>query len=291
MKPPPFAYEAPTTTEGAIRLLAAAGEAGVIMAGGQSLIPLLRNRMIAPELVVDLRKVEGATTIAVGKDGRIALNAMVTHAAAGRWAASHGYAIFGDVLLHMGNPAVRTMGTVVGSLAYADPAAEWAAVALAMEGTCLVVGPKGERSVDVPDLFTGPHTTNLAGDEVLVDVKLRAPGDAAGAAFEEIALRRGDKAVAGAAVLIRLDTAGRISEAAVGLIGLSSTPRRSPAVESQLVGLPAAGDVREAAEAVVVDIAPTSDLHASAEYRRRLAPIIVGRAIRQALERANQAVA
>jgi carbon-monoxide dehydrogenase medium subunit len=290
MKPPPFAYEAPATMEAAIRLLAAAGDRGVALAGGQSLIPLLRYRVVEPELVVDLRNTAGANKIAAENDGRIEISAMVTHAAAGRWASSHGHPMLGDAIAHIGNPAVRNMGTVVGSLAYADPAAEWAAVALALDGTCLVAGPKGKRSVDVQDLFTGPYATNLARDELLVGLKLRAPGIFEGGAFEEIALRPGDMAIAGAAVLVRLDGNGRVGEASVGLIGLAPTPRRSPAVESRLVGFPPGGDIGEVTEAVTFDIEPQSDMHASAEYRQRVAPIVVGRAIGLALERANGSV-
>jgi carbon-monoxide dehydrogenase medium subunit len=260
------------------------------LAGGQSLIPLLRYRKVEPELVVDLRKTAGATKIASENDRSIEFGAMVTHAAAGRWASSHGHAMLADAVSHIGNPAVRTMGTVVGSLAYADPSSEWAAVALALDGMCLVEGPRGRRGVAVQDLFTGPYATTLERDELLVGLKLRAPGVAAGGAFEEIAPRPGDMAVAGAAVLVRLDDNGEIGEASVGLIGLGPMPRRSPAVESRLVGLRPGGDIGDVAEAVNLDIEPPTDIHASSEYRRRVAPTVVGRALRVALARANGAV-
>lgn len=289
MKPPPFRYEAPGTFADAVRLIAEAGGGAVALAGGQSLIPLLRYRLVRPDVVVDLRDVSTGRDIVEADGGVVELGAMVTHRAADRWAAEHGHHVLTEAVAQIGNPAVRTMGTVVGSLAHADPSAEWAAIALALEGSLLVVGTAGERRVPAAELFDGPYTTTLAPDELVMSVRLVMPGPRSGAAFVEVAERRGDPALAGAAVRVRLGERGTIDQAAVGLIGLGPIPLRSPAVEGALIGSSPDEVGDEAAAAVRSDIAPLSDGDGSAAYRRRVAPVVVGRAIRLAVRRAVEA--
>ena len=254
--------------------------------GGQSLIPMLRHRMVEPEVLVDLRRIEGLRRIRFDASGALEIGAMVTHRSLEAWAADQGQDLMTDAAANIGHPSVRTMGTVVGSLAHADPAAEWSAVALALGGVCHVVGPAGGRQVGIGRLFTGPHSTSLDDSELITMLALGLPGPRSGAAFAEVAPRRGDPAVAGAAVVLTL-AGSRVDSARVGLIGLAPTPCRAPSVEAALVGVSRGSDMEEAAAAVAGDVTPVGDLHGSEEYRHWVAPVVVARAARTALARAT----
>lgn len=286
MKPPPFRYVLPTTVREATEVLAGAEGRALVLAGGQSLIPMLRRRLLEPGALVDLRGIEALHRIAFDGDRTLRLGAMVTHHALERWASDHGQDILTDAAAHIGHRSVRTMGTVVGSLAHADPAAEWSAVALVLDGACHVTGPDGDRDVSIDRLFTGPYTTSLTGSEIITSLTLGLPTPGAGAAFAEVAPRHGDPAVAGAAAAVTLS--GPVVESArVALIGLAATPCRSPSVEAVLTGREAWVGIEAAARAVENDIAPRGDIHGSEEYRRRVAPVVVARALRSALVRAE----
>ncbi len=287
MKPPPFRYASPTTVSEATTLLAEAEGRARVLAGGQSLIPMLRRRVIEPDALIDLRRIPGMHDISHDGNGALSVGAMVTHHALERWASDHGHDLLIDAAAHIGHRSVRTMGTVVGSLAHADPAAEWSAVALILGGTCRIAGTDGEREIGIDRLFTGPYSNSLAADEMITRLTLRLPGPASGAAFAEVAPRRGDPAVAGAAALVNLDADG-VSSARVALIGLAATPRRAPSVEAAIAGHPPSERMEVAARAVENDIAPLGDIHGSAGYRRRVAPVVVARALRSALARAAE---
>lgn len=267
-------------------MLAAAGGRARVLAGGQSLIPMLRHRLIEPEALVDLRLIEGMHDICFDDAGGLRIGAMVTHHALGRWATDHRQDLLTDAAAHIGHRSVRTMGTVVGSLAHADPAGEWSAVALVLEGVCHVTGPDGERDLTIDRLFTGPYSTSLSGAEIITSLTLALPPPGAGAAFAEVAPRHGDPAVAGAAAAITLDGAV-VASARVSLIGLAATPCRSPSVEAALTGRMVSGGIEAAAPSVENDMAPLADVHGSVDYRRRVAPVVVARALRSALVRAG----
>lgn len=286
MKPPPFRYAAPGTVHEAAGILAEADGAGRILAGGQSLLPMLRRRMVEPEVLVDLGRIKGLRRIRFDDRRTLEVGAMVTHRSLEGWAADRGQDLMTDAAAHIGHAPVRTMGTVVGSLAHADPAAEWSAVALALGGVCHVSGTAGRRQIGIGELFTGPYSTALDDAELITTLALELPGARSGAAFAEVAPRRGDPAVAGAAVVLTLAGA-RVESARVGLIGLAPIPCRAPSVESALVGVSRGSDMEEAAAAVGEDVAPVGDLHGSAEYRRWVAPVVVARAARTALVRAT----
>ena len=286
MKPPAFSYAAPTTVREATDLLDSAGGRARVLAGGQSLIPMLRHRLLEPEALIDLRRIEGLRGICVDDARRLRLGAMVTHHALERWASDHGQDLLVDAAAHIGHHSVRTLGTVVGSLAHADPASEWAAVALVLDGVCQVAGPTGEREVAVDELFTGPYSTSLAGSEIITSLTLSLPPPRTGAALAEVAPRPGDPAVAGAAAAVSLD-GPRVESARVALIGLAPTPCRAPSVEARIAGRPASAGIDAAARAVEDDTAPIGDIHGSEEYRRRVAPVVVARALRSALARAE----
>lgn len=288
MKPPPFSYAAPATVREATELLGGAGGRARVLAGGQSLIPMLRHRLLEPEALIDLRRIEGMRDICFDDARSLRLGAMVTHHALERWAYDHGQDLLVDAAAHIGHHSVRTMGTVIGSLAHADPAAEWSAVALVLEGVCQVAGPDGEREVAIEELFTGPYSTSLAGSEMITSVTFSLPPSRSGAAFAEVAPRPGDPAVAGAAAAVTLD-GSHVESARVALIGLASTPCRAPSVEARIAGRAAPVGIDTAARAVENDIAPLGDIHGSEEYRRRVAPVVVARALRSALARLARA--
>ena len=285
MKPPPLRYAAPTTVHEATGMLAEAGGRGRVLAGGQSLIPMLRHRLVEPEVLVDLRRIDGMHDISFDGYRTLSLGAMVTHRSLERWAADRGHDLITDAAAHIGHYPVRTMGTVVGSLAYADPDAEWSAVALVLDGICHVAGRTEPRPVGIDRLFTGPYSTSLASSELITMVTLELPGSRSGAAFAEVAPRHGDPAVAGAAAVVTLD-GSHVESARVALIGLAATPCRAPSVEVALMGSPAGSDIEAMAAAVENDIAPVGDIHGSEEYRRWVAPVVVARALRSALARA-----
>ena len=286
MKPPPFRYAAPITVRDATGMLAEAGGGGRVLAGGQSLIPMLRQRLVEPEVLVDLRRIDGMHDISFDGHRTLALGAMVTHRALDRWAADRGQELITDAAACIGHYPVRTMGTVVGSLAHADPAAEWSAVALVLNGVCHVAGPTERRLVGIDQLFSGPHSTSLANSELITMLTLELPGPRSGAALAEVAPRPGDPAVAGAAAVVTLD-GPRVESARVALIGLAATPCRAPSVEIALMDSPAGSDMEAMAAAVENDIAPVGDIHGSEEYRRWVAPVVVARALRSALVRAS----
>ena len=286
MKPPPFRYASPTTVREATDLLARGDGRALVLAGGQSLIPMLRHRLAKPSALVDLRGIDALHRISFDGLRTLRLGAMVTHHALGCWAADHGQDLLTDAVAHIGHRSVRTMGTVVGSLAHADPAAEWSAVALVLGGVCHVAGHTGEREVGIDRLFTGPYSTGLAESEIITDLTLVMAGPRTGAAFAEVAPRPGDPAVAGAAVAVTLDGPS-VASARVALIGLAATPCRARSVEAAVAGRPAWVGVGAAAQAVENDIAPIGDIHGSEDYRRRVAPVVVARALRSALARAS----
>lgn len=288
MKPSTFSYEAPTTVEAVTNLLAEAAGDGHVLAGGQSLIPMLRYRQILPRLLVDLRKVDGLKEVAVTAGGRARLGAMVTHARFASWAAGHGQRLIVDAAQHIAHPAVRTMGTVTGSLAHADPSAEWAGVALALKGTCSVAGPDGSRLLEVKDLFSAPLRNRLSLGEIVTSVEMDIVDDGVGTSFVEVARRHGAPAVAGAAAVIHSD-GSVIDDVRVGLIGLAPTPIRAGGIERLLTGAAHDVDIDEVALEVAEDISPVGDLHGSASYRKKVAPVVVARALREALEHSQGA--
>lgn len=285
MKPPPFSLVRAESIDDAVEIIAA-GEGGArVLAGGQSLIPMLRARSVRPAQLVDIHAIENLRAI-TARGSWVDVGAMVTHRALATWAAANGQEMMSEAAGYIGHPAIRSMGTVAGSLAHADPSAEWGAVALALEAKVMVAGPDGRRVVAAGDLFSGPFSTSLDFSEMIVGVRFPYVGGGTGAMFVEVAARRGDPAVAGVAALIRVSRYGKISKAHIGLAGLAPTPVRATSVEAALAGLPFNADLADAVREVGSDISPPSDIHGSDRYRNRVAPVVVERAVRGAIERA-----
>jgi carbon-monoxide dehydrogenase medium subunit len=282
MKLPAFDYACPTTLGEAVQLLAAHDDAKAL-AGGQSLVPMLAFRLVQPALLVDLRKLADLRGIAVAANG-VTLGAMV------RWrdieddarlAAAH--PLLKAAIAHVAHYQIRNRGTVGGSLAHADPAAELPGIALTCEAAIAVVGKSGARVFPAADFFTGALSTALAPDEIIVEVRL--PPWPAGRrwGFQEFARRRGDFAMAAAAVFYDEDARGRAIDPHVGVIGVADRPLRLAGVEALLDGATIdAATIASAEAAAAAAVDPPEDIHASADYRRALAGTMVERALRQA---------
>jgi carbon-monoxide dehydrogenase medium subunit len=284
MKLPKFEYARPNSLSEAIALLAAGQGTARPLAGGQTLIPLLAFRMAAPGLLVDLRDVPDLSDIRIDGAG-IHLGARV------RWCdilADAGLAVAHPLLVaaisHVAHYQIRKRGTVGGSLAHADPAAEMPGLALACDAILHIAGPNGARQMPAAKFFRGALTTDLAADELLTGVQLPPwPADRRWA-FQEFARRQGDFAIIGIFVFFDIDAAGRITAPHVAAIGAGATPLRLPTVEAALDGATLDDAViTQAAQAGSAAIDPPDDLHGSAAYRRALAATLIERALRQSI--------
>jgi carbon-monoxide dehydrogenase medium subunit len=282
MKPPAFHYVAPTTLEEALEARAEHADDCAILAGGQSLMPLLNLRMAFPGTIIDLAGVDELAGIREW-DGGVAIGAMTRQRTAEGDALIRERApLISTALPNIGHAAIRNRGTVGGSIAHADPAAELPAVALALDAQ-LVARKKGaERTIDAADFFAGFLTTALAPDELLVEVRLPAMAKGHGVAFHELARRHGDFALVGVAAAVALDD-GKITDARLAFIGVGGAPVRAREAEKVLVGAqPSAELFAEAAERAKGELDPPGDTHASGEYRRRVAGVLAQRALAEA---------
>jgi carbon-monoxide dehydrogenase medium subunit/6-hydroxypseudooxynicotine dehydrogenase subunit alpha len=292
MKPPRFDYERPEALDEALAVLAARGEEAKPLAGGQSLVPLLNFRLARPECVVDLNEISELAYVRA-ENGALRIGAMTrqaelerSEAAAARWP------LLVEAVRLVGHPQIRNRGTVGGSVAHADPAAELPAALSALGATYHVRSARGARSLRFDELPVTHLTTSLEPDELLVEIEVPAPPPRTGSAFVEFARRHGDFALAGAAAVVTLTEGGLCERAAIALIAAGPTPVRATGAEEPLAG--AALDERLAAEAAalaVADTRPASDVHGSAEFRRGLAEVMVRRALVLALRRASETAA
>ena len=286
VKPPPFAYAAPATLEEAVGLLTEHAEAEPrVLAGGQSLIPLMNFRLAKPGYLVDLRHVAGLSGIR--REGEIlVIGAMTRMSEVER---SPEVAVAAPLLTEaiglVAHVPVRNSGTVGGSLAHADPAAELPAVALALDAELVAVGPGGARTIPAAGFFRGPYSTALAPDEILTEIRLPVwPG---GHAFIEFSRVHANFAVVAVAALVELD-GDQIRRAALALAGVAPVPVRATSAERALAGAPGdAGTIRAAAGAAAADLSPAGDLHASAETRLGLARTYLRRGLELAVSRAR----
>jgi aerobic carbon-monoxide dehydrogenase medium subunit len=286
VKPAAFDYHAPRTIEEAVGLLAAHGDDAKILAGGQSLVPLMNMRVARPRVIVDINRVRGLTRLDEAR-GMLRIGAMVRQRAAERAAlVASRCPLLRDALLWVGHPQIRNRGTVGGSVAHADPAAELPAVLAALGGEVTVRGPRGSRTIRAAELFVTYLTTSIEPHELLTEVRVPVMPRRAGWAWMEIARRHGDFALAGVGVMLAL-RGGVIADARIGLTGVGAAPVRAAAAERVLVKRrPSEALWQEAAEAVRAAIDPDGDLHATADYRRHVAGVLTTRALREAHGRA-----
>jgi aerobic carbon-monoxide dehydrogenase medium subunit len=286
MKPAKFDYHAPSTVEEVVALLARGGEAK-LLAGGQSLVPLLNFRLSRPTALIDLNPVSSLAYIREA-GGHVHLGAMTRQRAIEfSPLARQRLPLLVEATRWVGHLPIRSRGTIGGSLAHADPAAEYPAVLTALEGEVTARGPRGDRVIRADELFQSYLMTTLAADEVLIEVRLPAMEPGAGFAFEEFSRRQGDFAIVGIAAMVAGDAAGRrCTTARLAAAGAGPAPVRLREAEAILErdGLgeaPIDAAARRAAELV----RPDADIHASADYRRNLARVLTGRALRRAVAR------
>jgi carbon-monoxide dehydrogenase medium subunit len=281
----PFEYIAPATVEATLDVLARHRDDAKVLAGGQSLVPLLNYRLARPRLVVD---VNGLPLDGVGvADGRLRIGALTRHATLEESPElTRECPLLREAAGLIGNVRVRTLGTLGGSLAHGDPAAELPAAMVALDARLGVVGPGGRRTIAAGDFFTGYLTTALGPDELLIDVEIPAARDS-GWAVEELSRRAGDFAIVLVVALVRLDARGRVDEARIAFGGVGPTPVRADAAEDLLRGAePTAERLVLAAEAARDALEPQGDAFVSAAYRRLLAGVLGRRALTRAVARA-----
>jgi carbon-monoxide dehydrogenase medium subunit len=285
MKLPSFDYACPATLDEAVGLLAAGAGTAKAIAGGQSFLPVLAFRLAAPRLLVDLKRIPGLDRIDIDGNG-VRLGAKVRWRDIERDArlrTSHPLLV--AAIAHVGHYQIRNRGTVGGSLAHADPAAEMPGIAVTCDAQIRLVSASGKRTVPAADFFLGALSTVLAHDELIVEVRLPPWPAKRRWAFEEFAMRRGDFALAGVAVFYDVDQAGRASNAHIGVIGACQQPHRLAQAEAALNGrVIDAGAIQAAAGAAAAAVDPPGDLHASAAYRRSLAGTLLERALQRASE-------
>jgi carbon-monoxide dehydrogenase medium subunit len=286
--PPKFAYHAAGSLADAHRLLAE-NPGAKVLAGGHSLIPLLKLRLAAPEAVVDIGRVSELKGIAIS-EGMLRIGALTTHAELAASADVRETApALADAAGVVGDPAVRNRGTIGGNVAHADPASDLPTVLVALEARVIAASPRGERTIDAAAFFTGVMTTALAEDEIVIAVVIPAKVAGEGSAYVKFAHPASRYAVVGAAAAVKLEN-GNCSVVRVGVGGLVSHARRAAAVERALAGQrPDANILATAAANVTTDLGDdvSGDIFASAEYRRAMAPVYVRRALAAAIARAG----
>jgi carbon-monoxide dehydrogenase medium subunit len=277
MKLPPFEYHAPATVEETLALLAEHGDDAKVLAGGQSVVPLLALRLARPEVLVDINGVDELATMN-DADG-VRIGAIVRERAVEQSSAAlTANPLLTKALHFIGHPAIRNRGTIGGSIAHADPAA----VLVALDGDVEATSARGVRTVSASDLFRGFLTTALEPDELLTSVRFPRLLPGTGWSFQEYSRRSGDFAMAGVACALRVD-AGVITESRIALSGVADTPVRVTEGEAALVGhAPSENAWKAAAADGVAGLEPPSDIHASASYRRQLAAVLIQRALREA---------
>jgi len=285
VKPPRFEYHAPATVDEALDLLTRYRGEAKLLAGGQSLMPLLNFRLSRPAALIDLNAIPGLAHIAEN-DGGIRIGAMTRQRAIEfSPIVRRRLPLLAEATGLVGHLPIRTRGTIGGSLAHADPSAEYPAVLAALEGEAIVRGPRGERALAAGELFASYLTTRLEPDEILVEVRLPATPAGAGFAFEEFSRRHGDFAIVGIACLL-VGAGGGCARARLATAGAGPVPTRLRAAEEILerAGLGEAA-IEAAAHRAAELVAPEDDLHASAAYRRHLTRVLTGRAVRRAAAR------
>jgi aerobic carbon-monoxide dehydrogenase medium subunit len=288
MKPAPFQYHAPKTVEEAVALLAElAPDDGRVLAGGQSLVPTMAFRLARPGHLIDINGVAGLDRLAV-QDGRLFIGATVRHAAFERQAAEGPLGqLLAEVAHQIAHRPIRTRGTFCGSIAHADPASEWCAVAACLDAEMMAISTRGVRLIPAPEFFKGLMTTALDEDELLAEVRLPMLRPDVRFGFAEFSRRAGDFAIAMTVVIYRLQEDGAIAESRIAIGGAEAVPRRIVEAEYALKGRhPTSDAFTLAAEIAVKKVEPLDDQHISAGYRSELVLGLTRRALEQARDRA-----
>jgi CO/xanthine dehydrogenase FAD-binding subunit len=291
MKPPAFDYVLAENLDMAAAALAAAGDEAKIIAGGQSLVPMLNFRLLRPSVLIDINRIAGLAFIKEAGEA-IRIGALTRHfqLETSPLIARH-LPVLSCAMTHVAHLAIRNRGTVGGSLSHADPAAELPMLALLLDAELSVASASGSRIVAARDFFLGAMTVALTSDEIVTEIRLPKLPQQTGWGFEEVARRHGDFALAAAAATVTVSD-GKITQARIALTGVGPTALRASAAEALLLGeVLGTSLTSRVIDAVRSSVEPETDLHASSDYRRHLAGVLAGRAVSAAWRRANAGTA
>jgi carbon-monoxide dehydrogenase medium subunit len=288
MIPASFDYLAPKSLDEALSALGARGEDAKLIAGGHSLLPLMKLRLANPKVLIDIGRIRGLNEIRAAKD-QLVVGALATH-----------FQIESSALLQkncpllpqtartIGDVQVRNRGTIGGSVVHADPAADWPAAMLALGGRLKLRGRTGERMIDAEKFFLGPMTTAIEASEILTEIHLPMAPRRSGYSYGKMAQQASGFAIVGVAISLCLDAKGRCEDVGIGITGLSDTPFRARKAEARLRGNKITTKlVDDCAAEVAAGIDPLDDLHAAADYRAHLARVYTARAIQEAAKHAR----
>jgi carbon-monoxide dehydrogenase medium subunit len=289
MFPAAFDYRSAASLDEALALLAEHGDAAKVMAGGQSLIPLLKLRFAQPSLVVDIGRVKGMAGVGP-HDGWLTIGALTRHVDLER---AHDLprqlSILPEAAHWIADPLVRNQGTIGGSVCHADPSGDWASVVLALDADLVARSSKGERIIHAADFFQGPFSTALRPDEILTEIRVAASSKPAAGAYNKLERKVGDFATVAVAVQVELD-GGKVSKAGIGLTAVGPTNVKATAAEKALVGHePTDAVIAEAARLAAAAAEPKDDVRGSAEFKKDVVRVYVQRGLKTALARAKEA--
>ena len=283
MYPASFEYFAPTTLDEAIEILERYGDEGKVLAGGMSLIPVMKLRVAQPRAIVDINRIGGLDGLT--DDGGLRIGALVRHKTAERSELLKGrYGALGDAAPQISDPVVRNLGTIAGSLAHADPQGDWGSVMLAVRAELVARGSDGERTIPIDDLFLGPFMTTLQPTEIVTEVRVPEPGSRAGGTYMKLERKVGDFATVGVGVHVSMSN-GTVGQAGIAITGAGPTNLRAEAAEQTLAGK-ALDDaaIAEAARLTAEAAEPRSDVRGSEEYKRNAIRVLTARGLRKVAE-------
>ena len=290
MKPSSFGYSRPESVAEAVAILASIGPEGKVLAGGQSLVPLLNMRLATPSYLVDINRLDELAYVSVN-DGHVAVGALARHEDVLRDpVARAAQPLLGKALALVAHPVIRNRGTTVGSIVHADPAGEMTAVLALLDGSVQLISADGERSVPAADFFLGPLESDVRPDELATEVSFPALPPSAGCSFAEVSRRHGDYAICGVAAVIELDGHDAIGRARAAYLSVSGTPLVLDLTEACADISADAGpdDFAQSGRLAMAQVRPASDIHASAGYRRHLAGVLTERALWKAFTHAKE---
>ncbi|MGM0591982.1 MAG: FAD binding domain-containing protein [Halobacteriota archaeon] len=287
MKAAQFEHHEPTTVDEAVSLLDSLDEP-TLLAGGQSLVPLMRFRLARPDTVIDLNRIDELDYL-TEEDGSLRIGALVRHVDLMRSElVGERYGCFADVAPQVADPQIRNRGTVVGSVAQSDPKGDWGTAVLALDGEIVARGPDGERTIPADEFFLLPYDNSLTEDELITEIRVPVPGEREGSAYHKLKRKVGDYAMAGVAARLALDDDGVVEDAGIALTSVDITNVDIPEAADVLVGeTPTPGLFKQAGEVAAEESNPETDEHGSATYKRNMVRVLTQRALADALDRAR----
>ena len=287
MKAAPFEHHEPTSVSQAVSLIESLDEP-TILAGGQSLVPMLRFRLARPDTVVDINGIDELDYLHEA-DGYLKMGALARHAdVEDSELITERYGSFADAAPLVADPQIRNRGTIVGSIAQADPKGDWGSILIAHDGEVVAAGPDGERTVPIDELFLLPYDTSLGENELITEARVPTPVEREGSAYHKLKRKTGDYAMAGVAARLILDEDGRIETAGIGMTAVDITNARAADAEDHLEGERPSADLFEAAGELAAEQSnPESDEHGDASYKERMVEVLTQRALGDAAERAG----